>query len=98
MFDEIVLQVVIVEQNKLCNGSGAEAMTVAQAIAIADRALVSTVQSLADAVVAPQLLHIVAGGSCAGVRTSLSASTGRIMLQHALGLLAAQHTQFVPNT
>ncbi len=55
------MQVVVVEQNKLCNGSGAEAMTVAQAIAIADRALVSTVQSIADAVVAPQLLHVVAG-------------------------------------
>lgn len=53
--------VVVVEQNKLCGGSGAEAMTVAQAIAIADRALVSSVQAIADAVVAPQLLHLAAG-------------------------------------
>lgn len=52
------------EQNKLCGGSGAEAMTVAQAIAIADRALVSSVQAIADAVVAPQLLHLAAGTRC----------------------------------
>lgn len=50
------MQVVVVDQNKLCM-----AMPVAEALVIANQALAGSVQAIVDAVNAPQLLHTVAG-------------------------------------
>lgn len=52
----LCLQVVVVDQNKLCM-----AMPVAEALVIANQALAGSVQAIVDAVNAPQLLHTVAG-------------------------------------
>ena len=52
----LCLQVVVVDQNKLCM-----AMPVAEALVIANQALAGSVQAIVDAVNAPQLLHSVAG-------------------------------------
>lgn len=61
-------QVVVVEQNKLRNGSGDPSMTVAEAIDIATRALAGSVQAIVDAVNAPQLLHLCAGAPAVPVQ------------------------------
>lgn len=53
-------QIVVVEQEKLCGGTG-DAMTVAEALTISDEALVTSVHAVAQATAAPLLLRVVSG-------------------------------------
>lgn len=52
--------VVVVEQEKLCGGTG-DAMTVAEALTISDQALVTSVHAVAQAAAAPLLLRVIPG-------------------------------------
>lgn len=70
-----LLQVVVIEQNKLYDGStdggGKPSMLATQCSHIATRALAASVQAIVDAVDAPQLLHLVAGAPLDAVQYCL---------------------------